>query len=115
MTKKDYQAIAGALYRATRPEDPRVYERRGETVARVVSVLADVLAADNPRFDRDTFVAACEDGNVGRRPKRKRRVGVWRQSTDMSLPLCAQAMGCYCAGHARGNAASEPCDTREET
>ena len=70
MTKRDYQAIAGALYRATRPEDPRVYERRGETVARVVSALADVLAADNPRFDRDTFVAACEDGNVGRRPKR---------------------------------------------
>lgn len=29
------------------------------------------------------------------------------------LPLCVQSMRCYCAGHARGNPATEPCDTRE--
>jgi len=30
------------------------------------------------------------------------------------LPICVKAMGCYCAGHARGTqAVDEPCDTRE--
>ena len=33
---------------------------------------------------------------------------------DKPLPLCVHAMGCYCAGHARGNKASEACDTRED-
>ena len=59
MTKKDYQALAGALYDAKTVPYPDV-----------VSRIADVLAADNPRFDRECFVAACEDGNVGRRPSR---------------------------------------------
>lgn len=30
------------------------------------------------------------------------------------LPPCVLSMRCYCAGHARGNPASEPCDTSEE-
>lgn len=30
-----------------------------------------------------------------------------------SLPLCVLAMGCFCAGHARGNPNSAPCDTSE--
>lgn len=29
------------------------------------------------------------------------------------IPACAQSMGCLCAGHARGNPAGDPCDTRE--
>lgn len=29
------------------------------------------------------------------------------------LPPCVLAMRCYCAGHARGNPVSEPCDTTE--
>lgn len=33
---------------------------------------------------------------------------------DDELPPCVLAMRCYCAGHARGNPASEPCDTNEE-
>jgi len=28
-------------------------------------------------------------------------------------PPCVAAMGCLCAGHARGNPADAPCDTRE--
>ena len=32
----------------------------------------------------------------------------------LSLPECAASMGCLCAGHARGNLASAPCDTSEE-
>lgn len=87
MTKKDYQAIAGAMFKAkpkpalasTVPyglavanEDDAVYDRAElEVWEGCVSALADVLAADSPRFDRETFIAACEDGNVNRRPKRK--------------------------------------------
>lgn len=29
------------------------------------------------------------------------------------VPPCAAAMGCLCAGHARGNPADAPCDTTE--
>lgn len=29
------------------------------------------------------------------------------------VPPCAAEMACLCAGHARGNEASAPCDTRE--
>ena len=32
----------------------------------------------------------------------------------VELPLCVQAVGCYCAGHARGNTVDAPCDTSEE-
>lgn len=32
---------------------------------------------------------------------------------DDVLPPCVLTMRCYCAGHARGNPASEPCDTSE--
>ena len=28
---------------------------------------------------------------------------------------CAASMGCLCAGHARGNPADAPCDTRERS
>lgn len=30
------------------------------------------------------------------------------------MPPCLRDMGCLCAGHARGNKASEPCDTTEQ-
>jgi hypothetical protein len=33
---------------------------------------------------------------------------------ETDLPLCVQVMGCYCAGHARGNAVDTECDTSEE-
>lgn len=32
---------------------------------------------------------------------------------EAPIPPCAAAMGCLCAGHARGNPAEEPCDTSE--
>lgn len=32
---------------------------------------------------------------------------------ETAIPLCAATMGCLCAGHARGNSADAPCDTRE--
>ena len=36
-----------------------------------------------------------------------------RHSHLAGVPMCAAAMGCLCAGHARGNAADAPCDTTE--
>lgn len=35
-------------------------------------------------------------------------------ATEHVCPPCAVSMGCLCAGHARGNDATEPCDTSEE-
>lgn len=32
---------------------------------------------------------------------------------DNYIPPCAASMGCLCAGHARGNPASDACDTSE--
>lgn len=51
MTKKDYVAIAAVLagYVYT---DPRDYQS-------LVFRMADMLARDNPRFNRDRFLAAC--------------------------------------------------------
>ena len=56
MSKKDYQAIARALYnvkRTAEPLDERTYFECQEAIA-------DVLAADNPRFDGTRFDMACE-------------------------------------------------------
>ena len=58
MTRKDYIAIAGAINKAS--------ERYGEPAAKmvlddVVNEIAEVLAADNPNFDKDRFVDAVWD------------------------------------------------------
>ena len=61
MSKKDYQALAGALY-ATLATNP---DRRFPAFAQWtldVQAVADVLAQDNPRFNRALFVEACETG-----------------------------------------------------
>jgi len=58
MSRKDYRAIAAAL-RTNRVEPIAGWENvhlqwRGD-----VLTIADVLAKDNPRFDRERFYAAC--------------------------------------------------------
>jgi hypothetical protein len=57
MSKKDYQAIARALFQAKdgsyAEEDSRI---------RIIGNLADVFKADNSRFDRERFIEACETG-----------------------------------------------------
>ena len=67
MTKKDYIKLAGVIRQAhedvgaLRPlDEDRAALRRVEGVARLQYLIADVLAADNPRFDRERFVEACE-------------------------------------------------------
>lgn len=60
MSKKDYQAIARILY----VNDPArgIVVDPADTWRSIVEGLADVLQADNERFDRARFVEACETG-----------------------------------------------------
>jgi hypothetical protein len=59
MTRKDYEAFAEAV---------RVEQWNAEhdtwTVGQVINMMADVFRADNPRFDRDRFVAACVNPKI---------------------------------------------------
>lgn len=82
MTRKNYEKIAVAL-RGTQPSnpgEPRKYTATlilsGDLVQSIwrtkqwqddVKSIADVLAVNNTRFDRDRFYAACgmETGNPG--------------------------------------------------
>lgn len=77
MTRKDYEIIAKALAR-TRPEPYGPLYPATDGVARfgtslirwkmVRSEIAHALAADNPRFNRDTFFAATESPLLSARP-----------------------------------------------
>jgi hypothetical protein len=57
MTRKDYERIAATLY-ASGPANPdnRVL---ADFHRATCEALADMLATDNPRFDREFFLAAC--------------------------------------------------------
>lgn len=57
MNKKDYQALARAIYKA---HDEASIARVPQ---RIMENVADVLAADNPRFNRTLFIEACETGS----------------------------------------------------
>lgn len=61
MTRKDYVKVAAVLADAAtretrddRPDDPG----RAPIVAELAHDLAELMAADNPRFDRARFLAA---------------------------------------------------------
>jgi hypothetical protein len=74
MSKKDYQAIARAIY-GHKPEplfpESEVFDRAEYDVWEgVMGAIADILAADSPRFDRARFVEACETGATKGMPKR---------------------------------------------
>lgn len=51
MSRKDYQAIADVI-KASSGDVP--------TLTAVAKGIADVFAADNPRFDRERFYDACD-------------------------------------------------------
>lgn len=60
MTRENFEAIAEALRQSTVTETDGYFERGRLTQSlMVVSDLADVFAADNPRFDRQKFLGAC--------------------------------------------------------
>ena len=62
MTRKDYELIAAAVKECRSTQNQAYYglwcadDRTLDTVA---GVLAEKLAADNPRFDRERFLQAC--------------------------------------------------------
>jgi hypothetical protein len=56
MTKKDYIAIAEVIRNARFSDDDGDYPSDRRSLA---GAIADVMAADNPRFDRDRFLTAC--------------------------------------------------------
>lgn len=56
MTKKDYVKIAAVL-NETRPEKDTPILLAGWRA--ITGHIADMLAADNPRFDRARFLKAC--------------------------------------------------------
>lgn len=57
MTRKDYVLIAAAL-RAARPPGTALLARCHQADCDAL-VIADRLAGDNPRFDRERFLKAC--------------------------------------------------------
>jgi hypothetical protein len=61
VTMKDYINIAAAVRNASHPKDgpPDEYWVAEGMRAKVAKELADVMAADNPRFKRDVFLGAC--------------------------------------------------------
>lgn len=61
MTRKDYVLIAGALKSShvsnTLNNGNRALYNNG--IDNAASLIADALARDNPRFDRERFLKAC--------------------------------------------------------
>lgn len=68
MSRKDYVKLAAAFAETEPPiGDGGSCDRYGyETWAEALSAVADVLAADNPRFDRMRFYYAASEGKVER-------------------------------------------------
>lgn len=62
MTKKDYERIARALKQAAANMTDAGLTNHSAHVAwtECAATIADELAADNSRFDRARFLAACE-------------------------------------------------------
>ena len=64
MSKKDYQAIARAIY-GTREmiyRDPSHDEVREALLADLAGRLANIMQGGNPNFDRARFLEACTTG-----------------------------------------------------
>lgn len=61
MTRKDYVVIARAVSNATREFGEEGVGDGGafDGIDTVVDFLASALKQDNPRFDRERFIAAC--------------------------------------------------------
>ena len=53
MTKKDYEAFAGAINRR---------HNNGQIVFLTVAIANDVFSADNPKFNKAKFEEACYTG-----------------------------------------------------
>ena len=61
MTRKDYRALAAGFASTEPPPAAEWHRHQWETD---IQGIARVLAADNPRFDRERFIDACEQGGI---------------------------------------------------
>lgn len=61
MSRKDYRMIARVIYDVRKGTSCCGVENHS-TLAPIVEGLARMFVADNPRFDREKFVKACETG-----------------------------------------------------
>jgi hypothetical protein len=60
MTRKDYVAIAKEINLHLSASEDGIQGARTRAVVRVLAAgIADVMAADNPSFDRARFLKAC--------------------------------------------------------
>jgi len=57
MTKKDYEAVARTLARFS---NLQAQVEVGAATAAIADSLANIFKLDNPRFNRDRFLAACD-------------------------------------------------------
>ena len=80
MHRKDYVALAGAICRTRRQHGDRY-----GFLAAVTENIADVLAADNPRFDRGRFIAACDQTDARAALDRAREAWA-RTSMQLEIP-----------------------------
>lgn len=67
MTRKDYELIAAAVrnaYKGVNPftDTPDTRQQIKDGICRASMAIADRLAEDNPRFDRERFLDACTGG-----------------------------------------------------
>lgn len=69
MTRKDYVKIAEAINETVRQNDTDAHctsedndyvNGKRDATHTIMVGIADMLAADNPRFDRERFYRACE-------------------------------------------------------
>lgn len=58
MTRKDYILFAEVFYRHKK----RYGFRTDAVVDEVIEDISDALASDNPRFNRERFITACNEG-----------------------------------------------------
>ena len=79
MTKKDYEAIA-AIIREFQDVNRTV---RAQLATQVSERLAEYMAADNPRFDRARFLAACRGEDATDSAGRKVRYSVKRDKVEI--------------------------------
>lgn len=59
MTRRDYELIAGVFATTEAVCARSAWDAVWRDRTRVANAMADALAADNPRFDRARFLAAC--------------------------------------------------------
>lgn len=73
MSKKDYQAIARAIYVVFGDKNESARGRLGThgdyCRQRVAEELAAAIGANNPKFDRARFLEACETGKCKGMPR----------------------------------------------